>query len=151
YVSWADTLARDPKAKLADRIVLLEKAVQIDMGNLEAILRLAELTKNKNSAEADKARAALRGLLAEGKNPAITHLVLGMEARRQDQPGEARQHFEQAYKLAPNMPIVVNNLAWALAHSEKPDYEEALTLINSALQQSPNQLRFRDTRGQILA
>jgi tetratricopeptide (TPR) repeat protein len=151
YVAWADAVGRDPKGKLEGRLALLEKAVQLDFGNLDALLRLVELTRTKDAAEADKARAALRGLLAEGKSPVVVHLVLGIEAQARDKPDEARQHFEQAYKLAPQTPILLNNMAWALAHSEKPDLEQALRLVNTALQRAPAQLRFRETRGQILA
>ncbi len=151
YVAWAESLARNPKAPVGERLALLERAVQLDFGNLNALVRLAAITKTADEASAEKARAALRVLLAEGKSPAIVHLLLGMDAQAHDKVEEARLHYEQAYKLSPQTPVVVNNLAWALAHSEKPDLKEALNLINTVLQRAPNQLRFRETRGQILA
>lgn len=151
YVAWADALARNPKTPVSERLARLQQAIQLEPGNLEALTRLTAITKTKDEAAAEQARAALRTLLAEGKNPAIVHLMLGVDAQSRNQVEEARRHYEQAYKLSPNTPVVVNNLAWALAHSDKPDLKEALNLINMVLQRAPNQVRFRETRGQILA
>src|SRR5262249_58618903 len=67
------------------------------------------------------------------------------------QPAEARVDLEQAFKLAPDLPAVANNLAWLLANDSRPDLPRALELVNVALKHSPKELNFRDTRGRILA
>ena len=169
FVLWSDAVARlgktdekekkeppdkalkiDEATRLTSRIGLLERALQYDFGNATALTRLVELTHSKDGAEAEKARVTLRSLLAAGKHQATIHLVMGMDAQRNGQIPEAREHFEQAYKLSPDMPIVVNNLAWTMAFADKPDLKGALELIEGALKKQPANARFRETRGQVL-
>ena len=52
--------------------------------------------------------------------------------------------------MAPQTPAIANNLAWVLATSEPPDTARALDLSNLAVERSPNDPSFRDTRGRIL-
>jgi len=170
FVLWSDAVARlgktdapdmkeppekapkiDEGVRLTSRIGLLERALQYDFGNLTALARLLELTRSGDPDEAEKARATLRTLLAAGKHPATIHLVMGMDAQRSGKIPEARAHFEQAYQLSPDMPILINNLAWTMAFAEKPELKEALELIESALKRQPTNPRFRETRGQVLA
>ena len=54
-------------------------------------------------------------------------------------------------RLAPESPIVLNNLAWSLAFGGKPELDRALKLIDAALAKGPGDPRIRDTRGRILA
>jgi predicted Zn-dependent protease len=49
------------------------------------------------------------------------------------------------------MPAVANNLAWILANGPDPDLPRALETINAVIERWPGELRFRGTRGQILA
>src|SRR5207244_2813674 len=111
------------------RMDLLQKAVEFDFSNLDAIQALLSFTKLKGP-EAARARAALNKLLAEGKSPAVIHMIRGLEAQDQGDMKKARVRFEQAYQLEPSMIVVVNNLAWSLAHVEPVDLPRALTLIN---------------------
>jgi tetratricopeptide (TPR) repeat protein len=45
---------------------------------------------------------------------------------------------------------VWNNYAWVLNHGSKKDLDRAIGAINRGLELAPNELRFRETRGQIL-
>ena len=105
----------DEATKLRARINLLVNAVKYDYGNLAALTRLLELTRSANAGEAERARVVLHDQLAAGKDAAAIHLLLGVDAQRRQETVEARDHFEQAYRLAPDMPILINNLAWTLA------------------------------------
>ena len=60
-------------------------------------------------------------------------------------------HWEQAARLDPSMPAYANNLAWALAISPEPDLPRALATIDPVVARYPNDPRFRETRGQVLA
>ncbi len=55
-----------------------------------------------------------------------------------------------AFKAAPQMPYVANNMAMLLASDTPPDLERALATIQSVLPNAPGNPEFRDTRGKIL-
>jgi tetratricopeptide (TPR) repeat protein len=150
YVTWHDFLSRDRKVKLEEQLALLERGLHHDPANLGVLNRLLAAIKVHGD-RADRARAALRGLLARGKVPAPVHFALGVDAWERGQAAEARVHWERAYQLDPLVPVVGNNLAWLLAHSKPPDLPRALKMINLVIEHSPRNLEFRETRGQILA
>lgn len=150
YLAWTQKLERDPKSDLGQRLTLLEKSMRHDPGNMETVMALWAATRLQGEA-ADRARAALRAELARGMASALIHVALGMDAFDRKNEKEALIHLEQAYRLAPQMIVVANNLAWVLSHSQPPDLNRALQLINSALKEAPTNLVCRDTRGHILA
>ena len=55
-----------------------------------------------------------------------------------------------AFKAAPQMPYVANNMAMLLTLDTPPDLDQALAIIQSVLTNSPGNPGFRDTRGKIL-
>jgi tetratricopeptide (TPR) repeat protein len=96
------------------------------------------------------ARAVLHNLLVKGEAPAVVHLALANDAWEQGKVQEARMHLEHAYRLAPEMVLVCNNLAWVLAHYEPLDFPRALQLANALVERFPENTEFRSTRGHIL-
>jgi uncharacterized protein HemY len=88
--------------------------------------------------------------LAKGGAPATVHLLLGTLALRQEQWDDAQRHLELACERAPNTPILMNNLAWLLAHRDPPDLERALTVAKAAKFLAPHP-EISDTLGTILA
>jgi tetratricopeptide (TPR) repeat protein len=89
-------------------------------------------------------------MLAEGGASGILHLCLGIDALGKAEMATARQHFDLAFKLMPNMPVVANNLAMSLTVGEKADPERALGIIQPLLERFPNVAAYRDTRGRVL-
>jgi predicted Zn-dependent protease len=150
YVAWSDSAASQKPDDVQTRLQLLDQALRHDVCNVNAVVRLVELSGKPGTAGA-QATTALNQLLAQGHAAATVHLLLGMQARGQGTSGVAREHFEQAYRLRPELPVAANNLAWALAHAEPPDLARALDLIDSVLERAPHVASFRETRGQILA
>jgi tetratricopeptide (TPR) repeat protein len=148
YLSWAEILGRDPKADPGRQLELLEEAARIDPANRDLLVRLGLFTKAKGPA-AEKAREVLRRQLARGKGTALVHFVLGTDAWDRGQTEEALLHLEQAYRQAPELGLVANNLAWVLIHAKPPQHARALELMNSALKRWPKEPMFLDTRGQI--
>lgn len=148
YVSWVEILARDPQADPGRQLELLEEAARLDPANRELLLRLGLFTKAKGPA-ADRAREVLRRQLARGKGTALVHFVLGTDAWDRGRTEEALLHLEQAYRQAPELGLVANNLAWVLIHAKPPQYARALELMDSALKRWPREPMFLDTRGQI--
>jgi tetratricopeptide (TPR) repeat protein len=150
YLAWSEAVAREKPDQLHIRLQLLDQSLRHDVSNLTALARLLELARTEGEAGA-QAKAVLNQLLAQGQSADTVHLLLGLQARGAGMTAEAREHFEQAYRLRPELAVAVNNLAWALAHAEPPDLPRALKLIDSVLERSPQVARFRETRGQILA
>jgi tetratricopeptide (TPR) repeat protein len=147
-VAWSDAAARQEKPDLGQQLELLGRALSFVPDHRLALARLAALSAQEGP-EKQAAETALKDVLASGKAPAIVHIVLGSAAAAQKDYATALSHLEQANKLRPDMPWVLNNLAWVLAHREPPDYDRALELINAALKKLPRSPEFHDTRGQI--
>jgi Flp pilus assembly protein TadD len=150
YLAWADFLGRDGKADPGDRLRLLERGLAYNPADQGLLDRLLAATRVQGP-EADKARADLQGLLARGEAPAMVHFALGLDAYQHGNLDQARVHWERAQQLDPRAPTIANNLACALLEGKNPDLPRALDLANLALQRSPNDPNFRDTRGRILA
>jgi predicted Zn-dependent protease len=150
YAVWAATLKNDPKAEPVNRLALLEQGLRWDATNKE-LLDQFTLTLQADGADAERARAMLRDLLIKGEDLVGAHFVLGVDAWVHNRLAEARLHFEQAERLDPQSPVIVNNLAWALIRTEPPDFQRALTLANLAVERQPDNLLFHGTRGVVLA
>jgi Flp pilus assembly protein TadD len=149
YVAWFDNLARDSVTAPGLKLALLEKGLHCDPSSTDLLDRLLAVIKVQGS-EAEKARATLHRLLAAGEVPATVHFALGIDALQHGETEQAALHWERANQLAPDLPIVANNLAWLIAQSPSPDLPRALDLVNMALKQAPDQPSFHHTRGHIL-
>jgi tetratricopeptide (TPR) repeat protein len=147
--AWAEELAKEGAAREAERLAVIERGLNSDPNDPRLITQLGGLMGG-HGPRADEARARVRGLLAAGKAPAMAHFVLGNDAWARGDVGQAREHWEQAYRLDPKLAIVANNLAWSLAYQEPADVPRALGLIEQAVRLNPGQLQFRGTRGEIL-
>ena len=150
YLVWSDAVSRDPKARPGDQLALVETGLRYDPTNVGLLNRLLAAIQVKGP-EADKARESLERLLAAGKAPATVHFALGLDAWQRGKADEARMHLERADELAPLTPAIMNNLAWVLASSQPADLPKALELSNLAIEHTPRDLNFRDTRGRIYA
>lgn len=153
FVRRFDQLARDAVADPTLLLDLLRKALALDPKSKEAIQRLlkfGEVAVSDRTAE-QQARDLLESMIAVGESAALAHFALGIRAWTEKNTEESLFHLERAYKLDPSLATLGNNLAHLLAHQEEPDYDRALQLINSVLEQHPDVPAYRETRGQILA
>ncbi len=149
YVTWSAVSKRNNEP-IDAQFELLERGLRHNPANQFLINQLLDILQSGGS-QADKARASLRAALTGGKGTAVIHFALGMDAWNRGKPEEAKLHWEEARALAPEMPSVANNLAWALAFGHRPDLSQALELINPVVERWPNVAAYRDTRGRILA
>lgn len=155
YAFWSNKLATAPGdvgAKTAQRIALIEKGLQADPHNADMMMQLAQIMQGQG-AESERAKAVLEDMLVTGKSPALVHFLLGNDAwSRKDVP-RARFHWEEAYKAEPKLPVVANNLAYALAFHEPVDIPRAMSLVEEALKAvggaSAITAQLLGTRGQI--
>jgi tetratricopeptide (TPR) repeat protein len=150
FLEWSDSLGRKFPADLAGRLALLERGLEQNPANVDLLARFSTMIHG-GGAGGDRARAALRSLLARGQATGPVRFALGVDAWEQGRAGEARLHWEEACRLSPQMPAVANNLAWMLTTGPDPDLPRALETINPVIERLPGDLRFRGTRGQILA
>ncbi len=101
-------------------------------------------------AEANEARNSLRQMLAKGQVTAPIHFALGVDAWENGRVKEAHLHWDRALELSPDTPVLLNNLAWLFYQTDPTKLPKALQLVNLAIEKSPDEINFRDTRGHIL-
>jgi tetratricopeptide (TPR) repeat protein len=150
YTAWAEFAGRAARSDLSQRLELLEQGLALDPSNKALLARFSDLIRLGGD-ESVRARAALQALVAGGRATGPVHFALGLDAWMQDRRAEARLHWEEACRLDPQSPLCANNLACALAVGTDPDLTRALALINPVIALCPQELRYRETRGQILA
>ncbi len=126
----------------------IESILSYAPNNPEALAQMVELA----FAQGDKVPEASQRvdqLLVSGQAPAAVHLILGTRAAQVGDLDKAHLHLEQAKNQNPNAPVVLNNLAWVLAHAEPPRLEEASIVIEEALKMAPDVADILDTRAEI--
>lgn len=150
YGVWAATLVRQQPGNLRARIDLIRAGLNYDPRNAQLLESLFEIGRLEGE-EAKTARETVTKMLAEGDNSPILHFIAGNDAWKQGQLDQARIHWELAYKLAPDMPAVANNMAMILSLGREEDLPRAMETIDAAIKLSPKEPNLRDTRGRILA
>lgn len=91
-----------------------------------------------------------RILMASADAPTALNAILGAAAAGTGDVPTARRLLGQVVESDPKNAVAWNNYAWALAQEPDQDLAQALTAVNRALELSPEEFRFRETRGQIL-
>ena len=150
YIAWADSIQPSDPQAAEKKLQLLERALKTNPREMMVFDRVMRLLRDQEN-QAEQAREMLTRMLAAGQASALVHLLLGTDAGQRGDAKEAVWHLQQAHELEPGMAVAANNLAWHLAHSDPPQLEQALTLIDHLATQWPDVAHFRDTRGQILA
>ncbi len=93
---------------------------------------------------------SLREQLASGGASAVTHLLLGNAYFNQKNLEKAIQHWELALRTDPKMVLALNNLAVAYSQLDKPIFDQAVQLIDQAIDLSSGDPEFYDSKGEIL-
>lgn len=144
YLSTADAAQDDP----AKRLAALQAAIKLEPFFQPALQRL--LQPLGDDATNAAARKMVIDLAAGGDAPASAYLLLGTDALLHEDPATAQKYLDLAHRLAPQSPIILNNLAWSLAFGPKEDLNRALLLVQSADEKLPNNPQIQDTHGRIL-
>jgi tetratricopeptide (TPR) repeat protein len=148
YVDWSDQVAKSDSHRSME---LLGEALSLQPYYAPAFSRLIN-QMNGSTESAVEARKFLGEMISRNDAPASAYLILGTDAARRNKREEALKYLEQAMRLAPNAPAVLNNLAWTIAQGDvREDLGRALLLCDAALLLAPSDVHFRDTRGRILA
>ena len=143
---------------LDDIVVLLENSLTL-APNDQAALALLVTVVNSPEIDPDDAIKMLQDKLGSTKSPAMVHFLLGSKYATKQDFDNAMFHFERARKLSPQTAAVLNNMAWVLSNmprkddeteaQEKERLEQALSLIDQAIEGEPTRVTYYDTRGQI--
>lgn len=91
----------------------------------------------------------LEEYLASGRASGLLHLMIANQQIIKGEIAAALPHLEISDRLAPKSPVIMNNLALALALTDKSKIERALGLISEAIQIAGEQPDLMDTLGQI--
>ncbi|APZ95917.1 tetratricopeptide repeat protein [Fuerstiella marisgermanici] len=147
-VSLHDLLVKQ-NASVSELLAHIRLALSHDPEHQGALKRLMSYATAEVEGN-EELRTILARVIAEGKEPAMAHLAMGNLCWLEGDSSTAAFHFEQALSMKKDMAVVLNNLAWMIAHDERqPDLERALALVNAALEQRPGNTSFLDTRGKI--
>lgn len=88
-------------------------------------------------------------LVDEPATPPVLIEAVGTWYALQNDSETARKLLKRSLEADDSNAIGWNNYAWALGEGENPDLEAALAAAEKALKLSPEEFRFRETRGQI--
>jgi tetratricopeptide (TPR) repeat protein len=149
YLNWLNLRTQSGNASLGWQLGLLNRALQHVPRDPRLLTQLAKLAL-RDWERSDEAYTRLKELVAEGVAPAVVHLVLGTQALKKGELNEAKLHLLLANDRNPNMPVILNNLAWTLVHEDEPDLQRALQLAQAAKRMSEHP-EIYDTLGTILA
>ncbi|MEM8736106.1 MAG: tetratricopeptide repeat protein [Planctomycetota bacterium] len=131
---------------------LLQDALKLDPNNPKLIEAVAQACVKAASSENNDLVVLREALVqtVEGVEPTTSHFILGTVALNEGDVEKAAYHLEIAAKSNPNLPGLLNNLAFSILQQEDADLERALRLSNAAVRQLPNHPYLRETRGAIL-
>ncbi|QDV54969.1 hypothetical protein Mal33_09370 [Rosistilla oblonga] len=156
YVQHADDLRAKSslqKLELSGVLELIERAIQLVPNHPIALQRLMLFLDESGIAE-DKASQVLGDLLASGQANASVHLLVATRAMLTGDDATAKVHMDLGYQKNPNLPVLLNNMAWLVARQDPPQLDAAKSYADRALNLVGNKgeiaNRFRDTRGHIL-
>ena len=139
------------KNRLGRRLNYLFGALAANPNYMPIYERLIQLANEKdfNNNKVDQIIGKLNGLIAEGRPNPMAHFALSTILWEQKEFDKSTNHLEMAYKIEPKFDVVLNNLAWVLAHQDVPNLERALELAKQAVQSSPQDGRYHDTLGTV--
>lgn len=130
-------------------LVLLRTAAMLPAVKAEAIDRLARISL-LDAGVATRSEDLLLELRSTGTDAENILLIMGTVAMLNERYGKAIDWLQQANTIAMNRnPIVLNNLALSVARSESGAGQNALNLINQALELLPENPELLSTRGEI--
>ena len=147
--AWVD---KTPAAQSAERFRLIQKGLSYDPQH-PALMALLLQATHDSGATGPAASKLMDQLVATavGDAAAEWHLFLGLDTRARGDVAASRQQLQTAFGLAPERTDIKSALADVLVAGSQDDWQEALQLIQPALDQFPENPEYRNTRGLLLA
>lgn len=129
-------------------LAILDAALKADPTNPAVTQEVARIISIGESTTPEL-NAALEAQLANGQATVMTHLLLGSHFIKSGNIAKAIPHYELALRVAPNSPLILNNLALAIALTQPEHLSRADELISQAIALVKNSAEQYDTQGQI--
>lgn len=130
-------------------LILLRTAASLPVTRVEAIDRLSRVSLLSGSI-ADRAQDFLLQLRSSGTDAENVLITMGTTAILNERYESATEALQQANSLSMGRnPIILNNLALATVRNSAGSAQDALTLINQALELLPGNPELLSTRGEI--
>ena len=149
FFTFAQFQGANPE-QFVQRTGLLARAVEFDDSNPMYMRGLLDILP-MNRLRAQDWRVGLDKAIEQNLSPMVLQIFLATDCFLNKDSSEAARRYAAARAANPECPRVLNNMAWTMANTKPERLSLALQLINEAISQSPDQIRFLDTRGQILA
>ena len=127
---------------------LLDAALKADPTNPELSVDLARAI-NLGVALPQEMNEKLEAYLASGRASGLLHLMFANQKIIKGDIVGSIPHLEIADRLAPKSPVIMNNLALALAMTDRSQLDKAFGLITEAIKVAGEQIDLVDTQGQI--
>jgi tetratricopeptide (TPR) repeat protein len=127
---------------------LLDAALKADPTNPELSVDLARAI-NLGVSLPQEMTEKLEAYLASGRASGLLHLMFANQKIIKGDISGSIPHLEIADRLAPKSPVIMNNLALALALTDRSQIDRAFGLITEAIKVAGEQIDLVDTQGQI--
>jgi tetratricopeptide (TPR) repeat protein len=127
---------------------LLDAALKADPTNPELSVDLARAI-NLGVSLPQEMTEKLETYLASGRASGLLHLMFANQKIIKGDIVGSIPHLEIADRLAPKSPVIMNNLALALALTDRSQLDRAFGLITDAIKVAGEQIDLVDTQGQI--
>lgn len=150
YLSQYISSAKFESGQFQVNLDLLDAALKASPANPAVGREVARLMAAGQDAPPEL-KAALQEQLKDGSATAVTHLLLAVGLLTKDNLTEAIPHLRIANRQLPGSPLAMNNLALALARTDKSNMQEALELSGAAVSISRSNPEYLDTQGEIRA
>ncbi len=149
WINHIETRLRNDDNDRKTILRMLERAMKFAPNNPRVLTVLADQVLSTSND--DPETKELREKLLSAATPGISHFIRGTEALMRDDVQGAEKHLKVAADLMPRSGAILNNLAVAMTTRPDADFESALKIANTAIEQTPNATpHFFETRGQIL-
>lgn len=150
-IAWFNSLPLDQTVERQQRI---QHATKLDATNPLLQKTLAEIavieTNETVGALRQSAASEILGANKTEMTSGTSLTNLGPEATEMAKHDTAERQFRQAIEAGYESPLMLNNLAWLLAQKSDPAAtEEAVVMINRALNMSPKSAELWKTRAEI--
>jgi tetratricopeptide (TPR) repeat protein len=113
------------------------------------LLKKQVATVYRQRSEIPELHAAFDLLLKSDDTPAALSETIGTAAALEGDWKNAQACLRRAVEKDPKSAVAWNNLACVLFQGSNPNLDQALAAVNKAIEISPAEYRFRETRGQV--
>ena len=148
YARVAATKRGGDVSSQTEMLGLLAKSLDANALNAASLGQLITLAR-EDSEVGEKAGEILDEIREDKATPAGTRLVTGSEKARLGEYAKALSDLQKVVKDHPESAVAWNNLAWVLGEIGE-DLPKARRYADKAVELAPQDLRFLETRGQIL-